>query len=189
MQCHCVAFQIATSYRETTNASKLPLHLDFGPADLSNESKNGTLAVLICGRIWLDGLCSCNIIALLFKLQPALSWTDSVSKLPLHLDFGRADLSNESKNGTLALFCGRIWLDGRCSCNIIALLFKLQPALVGQILFPNCHSIWILVEQIFQTSRKTVRSRYFAVGFGSTAAAHAMSLRCFSNCNQLQRDN
>jgi hypothetical protein len=65
----------------------------------------------------------------------------------------------------------------------------LQPALVGQILFPNCHSIWILAQPIFQTSRKTVRSRYFAVGFGSTAAAHAIALRCFSNCNQLQKDD
>jgi hypothetical protein len=188
MQCHCVAFQIATSYRETTNASKLPLHLDFGPADLSNKSKNGMLA-LFCGRIWLDGLCSCNIIALLFKLQPALSWTDSVSKLPFHLDFSRADLSNESKNGSLALFCGRIWLDGRCSCNIIALLFKLQPATERRLTLPNCHFISFLVEPIFQTSRKMERSRYFVAGFGALAVTHAISLRCFSYCNQLQRDN
>jgi hypothetical protein len=156
----------------------LSLHLNFGPADLSNESKNGTLA-LFCGRIWLDGRYSCNIVVLLFKLQPALVGQILFPNCRSIWILAQP-IFQTSRKTVRSLFCGRIWLDGRCSCNIIALLFKLQPATERRLTLPNCHSIWILVEPIFQTSRKMVRSRYFVAGFGALAVTHAISLRCFS---------
>jgi hypothetical protein len=50
---------------------------------------------------------------------------------------------------------------------------------------PFCHSIWILVEPIFQTNRKTVRAGYFAADSRATAISCSISVCCFSNFSQL----
>jgi hypothetical protein len=67
-----VAFQTLASSPWATNGSILPLHLDFGQADLSNESKNGT-CVLFCGLLLRDGYILLNISSLLFKLESAIN--------------------------------------------------------------------------------------------------------------------